>query len=119
MVFFALWVGIIIYAFIAGDFAAFELAADDAEKGAGKVKISPSVYQTLYNILISLLFCVVLALIYIGIMAKFTKLLCYMSIAFIETFFIVLMAFPILKLGLTDGLYFSAAPGVMFLILNC
>jgi len=120
LLFFALWVGIVIYAFTAGDLAAFELAADDAEKGAGKVKISPSVYQTFINIAIALLFCVVLALIYIGIMAKFTKMLCYMSIAFIETFFIVCIALPILKFGLTaDGIKFAAAPGLLFLFLNC
>lgn len=119
LLFFALWVGIVIYAFTAGDLAAFELAADDAEKGAGKVKISPSVYQTFINIAIALLFCVVLALIYIGIMAKFTKMLCYMSIMFIETFFIVCMALPILKFGMADGIKFAAAPGLMFLLLNC
>lgn len=79
-------------------------------------------YTTLYNFLGSLAMCLILVLIYIWCMSKFTRTLCFISIGFIELLFVGwivgFLFLPTTKKD-PDTYLMAIIPALFFLLFNC
>jgi hypothetical protein len=135
LVFFVAWLGIVIYAFSTGDFeTAFQSTPDvptptqtqslcsttacminAARHGGHPPAKEIDNFQTFYNVLTSLTACIVFTQIYIILMSKFTKTLCYISIFFVESFFVAIIGLCAMSEG---GIISAIILGIFFLILN-